>query len=132
MIQRELKIGRWLVDFLFMSDGYDLESIASCLYDAGASRLVFEQADDLLWMCDYNCGFTFANPDRFRAVVVIGPTTSGKEFLDTFVHEIRHLADAIAENLGLPLNGEGAAYLAGDTARELADVVCQLGCSHCR
>jgi len=114
-----------------MEGDYNVDAIADCLYVAGASRLVYEQVEDLMWMCDYNCGFTFANPERFRAVVVIGPASSGEEFINTFVHEVRHLADAIAENLGLPLKGEGAAYLSGDTARDLAEVVCELGCSHC-
>jgi len=131
MIRRQLEIGRWHVDFLFMEGDYNVDAIADCLYVAGASRLVYEQVEDLMWMCDYNCGFTFANPERFRAVVVIGPASSGEEFINTFVHEVRHLADAIAENLGLPLKGEGAAYLSGDTARDLAEVVCELGCSHC-
>ena len=114
-----------------MPKKYDVEAIADYLYEAGASRLVFEQAEDLMWMCDYNCGFTFANPHRYRAVVVIGPTTSGSEFVDTLVHEVHHLAVAIADNLGIDLESEGPAYLSGDTARELAGAICELGCSKC-
>lgn len=131
MIHRVLKIGRWVIDFIFVKKRYDVEGIAACLYDAGASHLVLEQAKDLMWMCDYNCGFTFSNPDRHRAVVVIGPATSGAEFQDTFVHEIHHLAVAIASELGIDLETETPAYIAGDSARALAEVVCELGCSQC-
>lgn len=131
MVTRQLNIGRWKVDFLFMPDEYDVRAIADYLYDAGASPMIFGQAKDLVWMCDANCGFTFTNPDLFRAVVVIGPATSGAEFVDTLVHEVHHLAVAIADNLGLDLEDEGPAYLAGDSARELAEVICELGCSHC-
>ena len=131
MIKRELKIGRWIVTFLFATGDYDVKEISEALYDAGASEMVLRQSEDLIWMCDYNCGFTFANPRKYRAVVVIGPATSGAEFQDTFVHEIHHLAVAIADELGIDLEGEGPAYIAGDAARDLAEVVCELGCTHC-
>ena len=131
MIHRALKIGRWNIEFIFAGKRYDVDEIARCLYDAGASSFVLEQAEDLMWICDYNCGFTFTNPRRHKAVVVIGPTTSGAEFQDTFVHEIHHLAVAIAAELGIDLESETPAYIAGDSARELAEVLCEMGCTHC-
>lgn len=66
------------------------------------------------------------------AIVAIGPTTSGSEFVDTLVHELHHLAVAIAGSLGIDLTEETPAYLAGDSARELADIICKMGCDHCR
>lgn len=53
------------------------------------------------------------------------------EFLDSFTHELRHLADDIATFLGINLRGEEVAYLTGDTTRDLAEVVCRLGCPDC-
>ena len=132
MIRRALRIGRWTVDFLFAVDDYDIEGVLGCLYDAYAPDHILAQAEDLMRACDYNCGMTYSNPERMRAVVLIGPTTSGPEFQDTFVHEIHHLAVAIASNLGVDLEGEAPAYLAGDSARALADVVCRMGCGCCR
>lgn len=67
-----------------------------------------------------------------KALVVIGPTTSGKEFQDSLIHEIHHLAVAIAKSLGVNLEGETPAYISGDSARELAGIVCELGCDQCR
>lgn len=139
MIHRSLMIGRWVVDFLFANGRYDIDGVLACLYDAGAPSWVMREAKDLMMNCNYDCGFTFSkqneyrfiNSERHRAVVLIGPTSSGAEFLDTFVHEIHHLAVAIARELGVDLAGETPAYLAGDGARELADVICQLGCSRC-
>ena len=148
MFRRVLKIGRWVVDFIFAYRGYDIDGILACLYDCGASGRIMRKAEDLMlgcemeyasegpdglmYECGFNQGFTFSNADRERAVVVIGPTTSGAEFLDTTTHEIHHLAVAIAGHLGIDLTGEGPAYLSGDTMRELADVLCRLGCDHCR
>lgn len=128
MIHRVLAIGRWTVDFLFATKGYDVDGVLACLYDAYAPDSVLEQAEDLMLSCDYNCGFTYTNQGRRRAVVLVGPTTSGEEFLNTMVHEVRHLADAIATSLGVPLDSERPAYLSGDTAKELAEVICELGC----
>lgn len=130
-MKRTLVIGRWIVDFIFCVRRFDIEGILACLKDCEASEYTMEQAEDLMLSCDYNCGFTFANPDVFRALVVIGPTTSGAEFQDTLVHEIHHLAVAIAAELGIDLESETPAYIAGDAARAFADVVCKLGCSHC-
>jgi hypothetical protein len=128
MIHRVLPIGRWIVDFLFAEAKYDIEGIVSCLRHAEAPRRIIDQAVDLMEEGSPNTGFTYTNARVFRAVVCIGPTTSGGEFQDTLVHEIHHLAVAIARELGVDLEGETPAYLAGDTMRAFADVVCKLGC----
>lgn len=139
MIYRMLRIGRWRVDFLFSVERYDVYGVLGFLYDAGAPDWVMEEAERLMSDCEYDCGFTFSrqneyhyiNRDNHRAVVLIGPTSSSDEFLDTFVHEVHHLATAIASELGVDIRGEDPAYIAGDSARALADVVCELGCPCC-
>lgn len=128
MVHRVLKIGRWVVDFLFAERKYDIEGIVACLRHAEAPRRIIDQAVDLMDEGSPNTGFTYTNARVFRAVVCIGPTTSGGEFQNTLVHEIHHLAVAIARELGVDLEGETPAYLAGDTMRAFADVVCKLGC----
>lgn len=132
MIHRVIGIGRWVVDFLFATGDYDIEGVLACLYDADAPRDVIDQAEDLMLSCRYNCGFTYSNQARKRSVVLIGPTTSGDEFLDTATHEIRHLADAIANSLGIELDSEHPAYLTGHATKSLAKVICKLGCDSCR
>ena len=128
MIHRVLGIGRWVVDFLFATKRYDVDGVLACLYDAYAPDDIMGQAEELMSSCEYNCGFTYTNQLRRRAVVLIGPTSSGEEFQNTLVHEIRHLADAIAKSLGVPFDSERPAYISGDTAKALAEVVCELGC----
>lgn len=131
MIRRVLKIGRWVVEFYFATDGYDVDSLIESLYDAGASAAAMRQAVDLMDSKQPNTGFTFANPYDKVAVVAIGPTSGGDEFVNTLVHEVHHLAVAIASELGIDLESETPAYIAGDSARELATVVCELGCPCC-
>ena len=131
MIHRAILVGRWVVDFAFATKGYDIEGVLSCLYDCGATPPIMKRAEELMETGGYNCGFTFSNPELMRAMVLIGPTTSGAEFIDTLVHEVHHLAVAIASELGIALESEAPAYLAGDSARALAEVVCEMGCPCC-
>lgn len=129
MIHRLLRIGDWEVDFLFAEKEYDVDGILGCLYDAGAQEEKIRQALDLIDSCRYNCGFTFSNPFRRRGVVLFGPVDSAPQFLNTFVHEVRHFTDNMAEYYNVPLKSEPPAYLAGNVAMNLADVVCELGCN---
>ena len=129
MIHRDLKIGRWIIDFLFAEDSFDDELVLQYLYDADASFAILKRVSEMMEENRDNTGFTYTNPSLMQAVVVVGPVSSGKEFIDTLVHEVHHLAVAIASNLGIDIEGETPAYLAGDSVRELADIICKLGCA---
>lgn len=132
MVHRVMAIGKWVVDFLFARLDYDIDGVLACLYEINASSDVLRQADKIMEDDRLNCGFTFTNPRMKRAVVVIGPTSSGDEFIDTLTHEIHHLAVAIADSIGVDLESETPAYLAGDAAFALAKTICEFGCPHCR
>ena len=131
MIHRALRLGGWVIDFLFAKLDYDKEAVRACLYEIGADDEIVAQVDRLMNSEMLNSGFTFANPDRRRALVAVGPASSNSEWLNTCVHEIHHLAVAIADSLGYDLEGESPAYLAGDATLALAKTICELGCSHC-
>lgn len=127
MIHRQLYIGSWICDFFFALDSLERGRILHLLYDYGASDDMLDRAD-MIMDGGYNKGFTYTNPRLKHSIVVIGPTSNGAEFLDSFVHEVRHLANDIAEELGYDLDAEMPAYLSGDAARALAEDVCRLGC----
>lgn len=131
MIKRIIMIGRWRVEFYFAPDGYEVDELIDRLYDMGANADTMRRAMTLMESGRPNTGFTFPNPYEYEAMVVVGPTTSGDEFQDSLVHELHHLAVAIAKELGIDLESETPAYIAGDSARELASVICRLGCNHC-
>lgn len=132
MVHRVLPIGSWVVDFLFAKLDYDDEGVLACLYDMDADYDVMKKANDIMDSDRLNCGFTFANPDLKRALVVVGPSSSGKQFVDTLSHEVHHLAVAIAKSIGVDLYGEVPAYIAGDATMALIDTVCEFGCPHCQ
>ena len=131
MIYRELGIGRWRVYFIFAPDGYDENGVLGLMYDLDAPDHILVKAGRKMRGGSPNEGFTYSNQETREAVVVIGPATSGREFVNTFVHEIKHLSVAIADSLGLDLRGEAPAYIAGDAAEALAGIVCELGCDKC-
>lgn len=116
---------------MFCTDGYRSEEILSLLSYMEASDDVLSLTEDIINSDILNTGFTYSNPNIYRALVVIGPASSGAEFIDTFSHEIHHLAVAIASSLGVDLDSETPAYIAGDATRDLIDIVCSLGCSKC-
>lgn len=126
-----LRIGRWHVEFYFCPDGFDIDTLLERMNDFGSTSSVMRRALSLMEADKPNTGFSFFNPEEHLAIVAVGPTSDGAEFLDTLVHELHHLAVAIATGLGIDLDGEGPAYISGDSARALADTICNLGCSHC-
>ena len=131
MIERELYIGRWHVDFLFADEGYDDELVLTRLYDIDAPVYIMREVNENMESGDMNTGFTFTNSDLKEALVVVGPSSSGSEFQSTFAHEAYHLAAAIASSLGIELDSETPAYITGDLTLELIDVICELGCTYC-
>lgn len=131
MVHRVLAIGSWVVDFLFSKLDYDDEAVLACLYEIDADFEVMRQANRIMEDDKLNCGFTFSNPDLKRALVVVGPTSSGKEFSNTLGHELHHLVNAISRDLGFDLDGESPAYLSGDLLGEFIGTICEFGCNRC-
>ena len=60
-----------------------------------------------------NKGFTHTDMKRKRSIVAIGMATSREQFLNTVVHEAKHVQSAICKHYGVPEDSEGAAYLIG-------------------
>lgn len=126
---RILEIEGWKVYFFFSIGEYSTDEILSVLYSVNASDAVIRKISRLIDSGKYNTAFTYSDLGSLTSVVTIGPTTSGKEFMNSFVHEIRHLADMISISVGKLEDTEYAAYLSGDIAMELSDVVCAFSCT---
>ena len=113
---------------MFCIDEYDIDRIKEIMKETGAPNDVIDDAVRLMMSEKPNTEFTYTDDKRMVAIVTIGPASSRDEFIDTFVHEIHHLAVAIASNLGIDLDSEGPAYLSGDLARSMAEYICNIGC----
>lgn len=115
---------------MFINDGtLNADEVMDCLASMGASEWRMRKMWKKIEEGIPNEAFTYTKGRR--SCIYIGATTSGEEFLNSIVHEMRHLIDHIADYYGLD-NGEAAGYLSGDTALALAEDICNFGCDHCR
>lgn len=60
-----------------------------------------------------NTGFTFSNSEYKMSIVCIGSATKVEEFVNTVIHEAKHVQSHICSYYDIPENGETAAYLIG-------------------
>ena len=60
-----------------------------------------------------NTGFTFSNSDYKMSIVCIGESTTIGEFVNTAIHEAKHVQSHICAYYGVDEDSETAAYLIG-------------------
>ena len=132
MTIRRTRIRRWDIVFYFSFNIYDKERIHDALLWAKAPNSVISQVLENISAGRLNEGFCYSNSDLRRTVLGVGAASSGPEVLNSMIHEIIHICQHIALEDGLDPYGEPFAYLGGDIAREVSDIVCLLSCPHCR
>lgn len=133
MIRRTIHIKGWEADIFFCITHYDERVLQDSLESADAPWLVLVRMREIARDDEYNTGFTYSNIANRKSVVVIGKSTNLSEFINTFMHELRHLTDDIASASGMELSGEGVGYLQGEIARDLTtDIIGQFMCPQCR
>lgn len=131
MIHRTLRVRGWSVDFVLAHGRNDAEWVLNALRDLEAPEDVMAEAESLM-DAGPNCGFTFSNGYRRCILTWVGRQASGAEWVNTTVHEIVHVAMAIAIDQGIDPYTEELAYLIGDVTERLSDLLCALACDHCR
>jgi hypothetical protein len=135
---RTIHIRGWRVD-VFIEDNAnapyniqghfnEMDEVIDCVIGIGANDDIVEKATRMLSEGNPNQAFTYSNGRR--TVIWIGKTTSAEEFINSMIHELRHLVDHIAEYYSLD-NNEAVGYLSGDAAFMLAEDICEHGCRHC-
>lgn len=134
MIVRDIYIPKygWSARIYFAISRYNIEDVARSLRKINCPERIFRQAVRQMVRGEVNTGFTYSNTRMRSSVMLIGKTDSGREFMNSFTHEQRHLCDDIAKTFGMEMAGEDVAYLTGDIALKLADIVCHYSCDHCR
>ena len=60
-----------------------------------------------------NSGFTYTDFNKKLSIVVIGKADSKKQFLNTIVHEAKHVQSHICRYYDIQEDSEDAAYLIG-------------------
>ena len=66
-----------------------------------------------------NTGFTFSNTDYKMSIVCIGNASSVGQFVNTAIHEAKHVQSHICEYYGIEEDTETAAYLIGHIVHQM-------------
>lgn len=123
---------RWKVHVYIAVSEYYTDEILTKMEGLNASESNIADAYDNLTSGQLNNGLTYTNSEKRETIWVVALTSSAREFMDSFVHEIRHLEQHIANECGLDQDSEEVCYLCGDIAYRLFPYCKKLLCEHCR
>lgn len=132
MIKQGFHIGNrdwWLMCYYDIATEHDLSEVREALQSSGLKEKKVREA--LRVLSNYNTGLTFTKFADAFTLVFISKASSAEQMYDTIQHETRHAANHIAEYYGLPLDGEEAAYLQGEIARQMFPAAAMVVCPKC-
>lgn len=123
MIAQYIELGNrgWSILVYYNADYRDSFELEDSLKQIEASQKEIDKALDVL--NDYNTGFTFSNEDKKMSIVCISKAENEQQFLDTAIHEIKHVQSHICEYYDIDEDSEEAAYLIGYIARRMYRVI---------
>ena len=122
----------WHVRVYYAVTTYWAERIINDMERVGCDGRQLQRAYGSLRRGDLNTGITYSNTAGGETVMVIGLTSSPAQFLNSWLHEMRHLSRHIERACGISPYGEEAAYLAGDIGQRMFPVARKFICEHCR
>lgn len=70
-----------------------------------------------------NTGFTFSNEDYKMSIVCIGEATNVGQFVNTTIHEAKHVQSHICSYYNIKENSEKAAYLIGHLVHKMYEML---------
>lgn len=118
MIRQEIDIDKydWHLTVLYYAN-QDLSAVVDELWHMYCPADLALQA--LRVISKTNTGFCYTNDSLKATLICVAEADSDEEFVNTVVHEVRHLQSHICSYYGISEKGEEAAYLVGDTYTEL-------------
>ena len=81
-----------------------------------------------VYLGEENSGFTHTNFNKRLSIVGIGKADSKKQFLNTIVHEAKHIQSHICMYYDVTEDSEDAAYLIGYIVMKMYDGFAELLC----
>ena len=106
----QLKQG-WNVLIYYNVDEYDYVEIEDSLMQLDCPTQDIDRAFEVL--TKRNTGFTFSNTDYRMSVICISRATSIEQFVNTAIHEAKHVQSHICSYYEIDEDSETAAYLMG-------------------
>lgn len=113
MIAQYIQLGErgWNVLVYYGVHKEDFIEVEDALKQLGCSPRTIKKS--LKVLTRENTGFTFSNSDYKMSIVCIGPSSDISQFVNTAIHEAKHVQSHICSYYDIPENGEDAAYLIG-------------------
>lgn len=113
MIAQYIQLGRrgWNVLVYYGVHEEDFLEVEDALRQLGCSKK--DVNTSLKVLKRENTGFTFSNSDYKMSIVCIGPSSDISQFVNTAIHEAKHVQSHICSYYDIPEDSEDAAYLIG-------------------
>ena len=89
----------------------DFIEVEDALKQLGCSRADIRRS--LRVLTKENTGFTFSNSEYKMSIICVGPSSDVSQFVNTAIHEAKHVQSHICSYYKIPENSEKAAYLIG-------------------
>ena len=122
----------WLVRVYYAVSFYPIDDIVEDLYSLECDDDTIKDTVKALSKYSLNDGFIHSNIYSRKSVIIIGPTSSAEQFLDTWDHEKGHLAMHICIADELDPYSEEYQYLTGEIGRQMFPVAQKFLCDECR
>ena len=125
MIRRDYHIKRydWVIHVLYNVTCSRTSDIIALLRRVGCPESKIREAYGNVGSCKLDVGLTYSNYRSRESVMVIGRTSSYREFANSLFHECRHLTDHMSLALDMEIGGEPIAYLSGDIGALMSDEI---------
>lgn len=109
----------WRVVYFMAADRTDADEIMRALERVGCPAERLEKAERMLRGRSCDTGLTYSNKKRRFSCITISQTRNFSELINTFVHELDHVAKHITLAMSIDPFSERASYLIGELARDI-------------
>lgn len=119
MIAQYIQLGKksWNVLVYYGVYEEDFVEVEDALTQIGCSERTIHKA--LKALTKENTGFTFSNSKYKMSIVCVGPSSDVSQFINTAIHEAKHVQSHICSYYDIPEDSEDAAYLIGGLVQRM-------------
>ena len=119
MIAQYIKLGDkgWNVLVYYGVHREDFIEVEDALKQLGCSHRDIRRS--LKVLTKENTGFTFSNSDYKMSIICIGEATNVGQFVNTAIHEAKHVQSHICQYYNIKEDTETAAYLIGHLVHQM-------------
>lgn len=120
MIKQQIILGdkQWKILVYYNISSKYVDEVINDLKDLKMSRYEISNSIDTL-LNKTNTGMTYTNFEYHTTIVCISKSTSNDQFINTIIHEAKHVQSHICEYYSINEESEQAAYLIGYIVQQM-------------